>query len=143
MATQIRHLDIDCRDTYAQAKFWSAVLGAPMNDDDKPGNDECAIELPDGNQPRVILFIKVPEGKTVKNRLHLDIAPTDRTLLEEVERVSGLGAKQIDDRRGPRGIGWIVMTDPEGNEFCIESSAAEIERVKAQKAAEEAAATAQ
>lgn len=137
MQAEIKHLDIDCHDTYNLAKFWSAVLDAPMDDDDQPGAAECAVRLPEANQPRFILFIKVPEAKTVKNRLHLDIAPTDRTLLEEVERVTALGATQIDDRRGPRGVGWIVMTDPEGNEFCIESSRAEIDAAKSQKAAEE------
>jgi hypothetical protein len=72
-----------------------------------------------------MLFIPVPEGKTVKNRLHLDVSPVDRTRDEEVARLIGLGATQIDDRRSADGAGWVVLADPEGNEFCVERSDAE------------------
>jgi len=107
-----------------------------MNGDDRPGDDECAVMPPEGNFPERVLFIRVPEGKATKNRLHLDIHPVDRTLLDEVERVTALGATVVADRRGPRGIGWFVMLDPAGNEFCVESSAAEIAAVRAAIAAE-------
>ena len=72
-----------------------------------------------------LLFIPVPEGKTVKNRLHLDLQPVGTTRDEEVERALGLGATVVDDRREPDGRGWVVMADPEDNEFCIERSAVE------------------
>jgi Glyoxalase-like domain len=67
----------------------------------------------------------VPEPKTVKNRVHLDLMPTDRTRDEEVERLLGIGATLVADHRRPDGTGWVVLADPEGNEFCIERSAAE------------------
>lgn len=130
MTTTIRHLTIDCLDPYPLARFWSAVLDRPMTDDDMPGDDNCAVHLPEGNQPARILFLRVPEGKAVKNRLHLDIEPTERTLVEEVRRLAVLGASVVDNRVGPSGLGWIVMTDPAGNEFCVESSAAEIAAIR-------------
>jgi predicted enzyme related to lactoylglutathione lyase len=67
----------------------------------------------------------VVEKCTVKNRVHLELQPTDRTRDEEVERLVALGAKLVDDRRRPDGTGWAVLTDPEGNELCVERSAAE------------------
>ena len=67
----------------------------------------------------------MPEPKTVKNRVHLDLMPTDRTRDEEVERLLGIGATLVADHRRPDGTGWVVLADPEGNEFCIERSAAE------------------
>jgi predicted enzyme related to lactoylglutathione lyase len=137
MTTHIRHLSIDCLDPYPLAQFWSAVLERPMDGDDRPGDEECSVGLPEGNFPARILFIRVPEGKVAKNRLHLDIGPVDRTLLEEVERIKALGATVAADRRGPRGIGWFVMLDPAGNEFCVESSGAEIAAVRAALAAEQ------
>ena len=72
-----------------------------------------------------LLFISVPEGKTVKNRVHLDLMPTERSRDEEVERLLGIGARLVDDQRSPDGTGWVVLTDPEGNEFCVERSAQE------------------
>jgi predicted enzyme related to lactoylglutathione lyase len=77
--------------------------------------------LPEGPE---ILFIQVPEGKAGKNRLHLDLQPDIRRD-EEVERLLGLGAALVDDQRRPDGTGWVVLADPEGNEFCVERSAAE------------------
>jgi hypothetical protein len=68
-----------------------------------------------------LLFIEVPDTKQVKNRIHFDIQPTSGTRDEEVQRVVALGATEVDDQRnhyGP-GIGWMVLADPEGNEFCI------------------------
>ena len=67
----------------------------------------------------------MPEAKTVKNRVHLDLTPTDRTRDEEVERLLGIGATLVADHRRPDGTGWVVLADPEGNEFCVERSTAE------------------
>ncbi len=67
----------------------------------------------------------MPEAKTLKNRVHLDLQPEDRTRDEEVTRLLGLGARLVDDRRRPDGRGFAVLADPEGNEFCVEPSAAE------------------
>lgn len=67
-----------------------------------------------------ILFIRVPEAKTVKNRVHLDWQPTERSRDDEVERVIALGAKLHEDHRTADGRGWVTLRDPEGNEFCVE-----------------------
>jgi predicted enzyme related to lactoylglutathione lyase len=72
-----------------------------------------------------VLFIGVPEGKTVKNRLHIDLMPTDRTRDEEVERLLAAGGRIHEDHRRDDGTGWVTMLDPEGNEFCVERSQAE------------------
>jgi predicted enzyme related to lactoylglutathione lyase len=110
-------------DPYDVARFWSELLGRPMDDDDKPG-DPAALVHSGGGVPR-LLFQRVPDVKSVKNRLHLDLVPRGRTRDEEVTRVVGLGATVVDDQRRPDGTGWVVLADPEGNEFCVERSAAE------------------
>ena len=125
MTARISHTTIDSRDAYAQSVWWSAVLGFAEDPDDpnEPGHEECLIASPDGRER--LLFIEVPEPKTVKNRLHLDLVPVDQTRDEEVDRVLGLGAVLVDDRRRPDGSGWAVLADPEGNEFCVLRSDAE------------------
>jgi len=83
-----------------------------------PEHEECLITSRDRSQ--LLLFITVPDGKkVVKNRVHLDLRPVDRTREEEVERVLALGASQLADHRRPDGSGWITLAEPEGNEFCI------------------------
>ncbi|MFE0676373.1 VOC family protein [Streptomyces sp. NPDC058867] len=119
MTSAIRHVTIDSSDAYGLATFWSRVLGLPLHEDDEPGAGEALIA------GAGLLFVTVPEPKTVKNRIHLDLQPQDRTREEEVERVLALGATLVDDRRTPDGLGWAVLADPEGNEFCVERSAAE------------------
>jgi Glyoxalase-like domain len=64
----------------------------------------------------------VPEGKVVKNRVHLDLLPTNRSRNEEVERLLGIGATLVEDHRKADGAGWVTLADPEGNEFCLERS---------------------
>ncbi len=122
-ASSIRHVTFDCGDPFALATFWSAVTGWPVDDESEPGDDEVAVIAPDPLP--MLLFIHVPEGKTVKNRVHLDIAPIEDTRDQEVERLIGLGGRVIADHRTPQGRGWIVMADPEGNEFCVETGVAE------------------
>ena len=78
--------------------------------------------MPEG-QP-TLLFVRVPEAKAQKNRVHLDLEP-DQSRDREVERVIALGATIVDDRRRANGRGWVVFGDPAGNEFCLEVSAAE------------------
>ncbi|MEV4612853.1 VOC family protein [Kitasatospora sp. NPDC049258] len=121
MASLVRHISVDCADPYRLATFWSTVLDAPIHPDDRPGDDEVLVQLPGTG----MLFIAVPEAKSIKNRLHLDLQPQDRTRDQEIERLRATGATLIDDRRNPDGSGWAVLTDPEGNEFCVERSAAE------------------
>ncbi|MCB5181432.1 VOC family protein [Streptomyces antimicrobicus] len=120
----VRHITFDAHDPYAVARFWSAVTGFPVHPDDEEGDDEVLL---DPGRPEVpgLLFIRVPEGKTVKNRVHLDIQPVTGTRDEEVERLTGLGARIVDDQRRPDGLGWVVLADPEGNELCIERSTSE------------------
>jgi len=119
MTSRISHTTFDARDAYAQSLFWSQVLDFSENPDDPnaPEHDECLILSKDRSQ--VLLFINVPEGKTVKNRLHLELVPTDRSRDEEVERLLSLGATQVADHRSPGGRGWVTLADPEGNEFCV------------------------
>ena len=86
----------------------------------QPGNDYWVVGPPDGSLPRLV-FVTVPEKKSSKNRVHLDLLPKDSASQEEeVARLVGLGASVVDDRRDSSPGGWIVMADPEGNEFCIE-----------------------
>ncbi|SEP75120.1 hypothetical protein SAMN05216188_101375 [Lentzea xinjiangensis] len=122
MTSTIHNVTVDARNAYEIASWWSQVLGLPLDPEDNPADPECLITLPSGIR---YLFIEVPEAKTVKNRLHLDLQPTDSTRDEEVERLLGIGATIHDDQRRPDGTGWVTMRDPEGNEFCVERSAAE------------------
>ncbi|WP_307166015.1 VOC family protein [Streptomyces rishiriensis] len=119
MTSAIRHVTIDSSDAYALGAFWSEVLGQPLHEDDKPGDEEALIE------GAGMLFVTVPETKSRKNRIHFDLQPQDRTREQEVERLLALGATLVDDRRKPDGTGWAVLADPEGNEFCVERSAEE------------------
>lgn len=119
MSSHIHHITIDCADPYELAGFWSQVLDCPRHHDDHPGDPEALLFLPSGMS---LLFQQVPEGKTVKNRLHLDLIPTDRTRDEEVERLLRLGARLVSDHRRSDGTGWVTLADPEGNEFCVERS---------------------
>ncbi|GHH49929.1 hypothetical protein GCM10018775_46440 [Streptomyces umbrinus] len=115
----IHSITFDCTgDPYDLGLFWSALLGRPLADDDKPGDPEALIEDPAGG-PR-LLFVRVPEGKTAKNRIHFDLKPKGRTREEEVDRAIALGARVTNDLRRPDGGGWVTMEDPEGNEFCVE-----------------------
>lgn len=120
MTSEILNNSVDCADPYALAQFWSQVLDKPLHPDDQPGDDEAGLPLGDGE----LLFLKVPEPKTVKNRLHLCLRPL-QPRDEEVQRLLGIGATMYDDRRNPDGTGWAVLADPEGNEFCVLRSAEE------------------
>lgn len=90
--------------------------GCVMND------DEAELRGPGG---RCLEFLRVPEAKTVKNRMHLCLRPVDTTCDAEVDRIVGLGASVVDDRRGMDDGGWVVLADPEGNEFCVLSTSAQ------------------
>ncbi len=121
----ISHTSFDSLDAYAMSVFWGQVLGFTQDPDnpDEPGDEECLILSADGTQR--LLFIEVPEPKQVKNRLHLDLVPAEGTRDDELARLLELGARTVDDRRRPDGSGWVVLADPEGNEFCILRSDAE------------------
>ena len=125
MTCFVSHTSVDCHNAYELSEWWRTLLGYEMVDGDpnEPGHEECMIIDPGGGQR--VLFIEVPEGKQVKNRVHFDLVPTDRTRDEEIERVLALGATPFDDLRQADGSGWLVLADPEGNEFCILRSDAE------------------
>jgi predicted enzyme related to lactoylglutathione lyase len=127
MTAVISHTSVDARDSYAQSVFWGSVLDFAEDPDDPnlPGHEECMIFSPDGRTR--VLFIEVPEKKQVKNRMHFDLVPASGTRDEELTRLLELGATVVDDLRRPDGPGWVVLADPEGNEFCILRSQAERE----------------
>jgi predicted enzyme related to lactoylglutathione lyase len=123
MGLFIDWLGIDCADPAALAAFWAEVLNYKTLPGDDP--DEAAIVPKDGHGTQ-ILFMRVPEGKSVKNRLHLDLRPEDRD--QEVERILALGARKVDIGQGEQS--WVVLADPEGNEFCILRALTPEERVQ-------------
>ena len=129
MTSFIAHTAVDCGNDYYISEWWKQVLEYVDNPDDpnEPGHTECWIQRPDGGHP--LLFIEVPEGKSAKNRIHFDLRPNAGTRDQEVERLVALGATVFEDHgdiHGP-GIGWVTLLDPEGNEFCVLRSLAEIE----------------
>ncbi|KUL31011.1 VOC family protein [Actinoplanes awajinensis] len=118
----IRHITVDAHDPVTIAQFWAQLTGYVL--DDESDAEEALLVSPFPASPG-ILFIAVPESKTVKNRLHLDIEPPTGTRDELVTKMLGLGATVHEDHRKPDGGGWVTLRDPEGNEFCVERSAAE------------------
>lgn len=120
----VHHITFDSADPYRSAAFWSEVTGWPVHADCGPEDEEVLLESP-GEGIANLLFIRVPEARSGKNRLHLDLRPLDRTRDEEVTRLLGLGASLVADHRRPDGSGWVTLADPEGNELCVERSAAE------------------
>lgn len=121
MVSVLQNVAIDCANAYQLAGFWSEAMGRPMHPADRPGDRETEVMLSDG---LVLFFNEVPEAKIVKNRLHLCLRPeTSRD--EEMARLLGLGASFVADHRGPDGTGWVILADPEGNEFCVLTGDAE------------------
>ncbi|RYY40882.1 MAG: VOC family protein [Actinomycetales bacterium] len=127
MTSFVSHTSVDCADAYALSEFWKQVLAYVdvEGDPNEPGHEECMILDPESGHH--LLFIEVPEAKTVKNRIHLDLRPRSGTQADEVARLVSIGATQVADLRGKYGpgTGWVVLADPEGNEFCILRSEAE------------------
>ncbi|MGW4423315.1 VOC family protein [Streptosporangium sp. NPDC004631] len=111
----VQCVTFDCARPYELATFWSRATGGEIHPETGQDDDEVLLQgTPD------LLFIRVPEGKSVKNRVHLDVTGADGTTRDqEVERLLGVGATIHDDRRTPEGSGWVTMLDPEGNEFCV------------------------
>jgi catechol 2,3-dioxygenase-like lactoylglutathione lyase family enzyme len=126
MGVRLTEIAVDCHDPAAQAAFWTAALGYHVvrTEDGQveigPWRHEPADLAEQARQAPVVptlVFVAVPEAKTVKNRLHLDLRPVDRSHAAEVERLIGLGARNADIGQG--GVPWVVLADPEGNEFCV------------------------
>lgn len=127
MTSRVSHTSVDCRNAYELSQWWKGVLDYVdvEGDPNLPGHDECMILDRDGGHR--ILFIEVPEGKSVKNRLHFDLEPVEGTRDDELARLLEHGATEVADLRGTwgPGSGWVVLADPEGNEFCILRNTAE------------------
>jgi hypothetical protein len=113
VASKLTQVAIDSADPRRLAEFWAAVLGYDITESD---TTITSLEPPDRSSPGID-FVKVPEPKKVKNRLHLDLSPSDRDQAQEVERIVNLGARRIDIGQGD--ASWVVLADPEGNEFCV------------------------
>ncbi|MFI8006147.1 VOC family protein [Streptomyces sp. NPDC086010] len=122
MTSRFTELAIDCADPATLARFWCAVLGYGVREAEDglvtigPPVADAGGGHP-GPVPPVLTFARVPEGKSVKNRLHLDVSPADREQDEEVDRLLALGARRSDVGQGDES--WVVLADPEGNEFCV------------------------
>jgi len=114
MTSRLAALAVDCEQPAAIAEFWCAVLGWRVIEEDEEG---VSIGPPDGSWP-TIDFLAVPERKSVKNRLHLDLRADGVTTQEELGRLRALGAEPADVGQGPD-VSWVVLADPEGNEFCL------------------------
>ena len=127
MTAFVSHTTVDCHNAYELSEWWKQVLGYVDVDGDpnEPGHEECMILDPESGHH--LLFLEVPDEKHVKNRVHLDLRPRSGTRDEELERLLGAGAVVVADLRGEHGpgTGWVVLADPEGNEFCILRSEAE------------------
>jgi catechol 2,3-dioxygenase-like lactoylglutathione lyase family enzyme len=117
MALRWQGICIDSTDPAPLARWWAELLGWRVTDED---DDEIAVEPPEGSPehgvaPEVV-FCRVPEPKTVKDRLHIDLRPDDQDA--EVARAEAMGATRADVGQ----VGdetWVVLADPDGNEFCI------------------------
>jgi hypothetical protein len=118
----VANTTFDCADPVKLATFWAGVLEF---DGEIESDDESAwFPEPGADGRRGLLFLVVPEGKTAKNRVHFDLAPST-TRDDEVVRLEGLGATVRARFVNDDGSGFVVMRDPEGNEFCVERSRAE------------------
>ncbi len=128
MVSLVSHTSVDCSDAYALSTWWKKVLGYVdvADDPNEPGHEECMILDPGSGHH--LLFIEVPDAKPGKNRLHLDLRPRDVTREIELERLLAIGATVVADHRGiyGPGTGWVTLADPEGNEFCLLRSRAEL-----------------
>ena len=117
MSIRIQCLCVDTKDPARLAGFWQAALGWRRTFEK---DDEVVLEPPEGSAEDGVvpdlLFLRVPEDKSGKNRLHLDLRPEEQAA--EVTRLEGLGARRVDVGQGADAT-WIVMADPDGNEFCV------------------------
>lgn len=130
MALRWYSVVVDCSDVAAQARWWAAALGWRIfyeSPDEvvvvpQHATPERLASMPWAEVPPGLVFVPVPEGKQVKNRLHLDLAPhTSDDRDAEIARLLELGATRVDVGQGGD-VSWDVLADPEGNEFCVLSS---------------------
>jgi len=114
MSSRIAVIAIDAVDPRVVADFWCAVLGWRVVEED---HDGVSIAASGGSWPSIDV-LSVPEGKAVKNRLHLDLGADGVTTAGELERLLALGARRVNVGQNPD-VSWVVLSDPEGNEFCL------------------------
>jgi hypothetical protein len=124
VASKLTDVAIDCADPAALAGFWCSVLDYEVQEVEEDGVVTIGSPaVPEGKRrpgpvPPTLTFARVPEGKTTKNRLHVDVNPTDRDQADEVRRLLDLGARHADvGQTGDES--WVTLADPEGNEFCV------------------------
>jgi hypothetical protein len=121
---------VDCRDVSAQSRWWAEALDWRIAYE---AADEVVVVPPHALDPSRdtpplergpgLIFVSVPEGKAVKNRLHIDLAPSpDAGQEAEVHRLEDRGARRVGIGQDPEQVSWVVMVDPEGNEFCVLSA---------------------
>jgi Glyoxalase-like domain len=120
MASRITQIAIDAVDPRRVAEFWSAVLDWEIV---YAADDGVSLAPRDGAWPTIDV-LPVPESKTSKNRLHLDLRADGSTTAEELQRLLAIGATRVDVGQGPD-VTWVVLADPEGNEFCLLSRTVE------------------
>jgi catechol 2,3-dioxygenase-like lactoylglutathione lyase family enzyme len=136
MALKWYTIVVDCRDPQAQARWWADALDWVLVHD----TPEEAVAVPRHaleeheagpvtdlqtwmRRGQGLVFVPVPEGKTLKNRLHIDLAPhTSQDRDVEIQRLLDLGATKVDVGQDEGQVTWTVLADPEGNEFCVLSS---------------------
>jgi predicted enzyme related to lactoylglutathione lyase len=117
MPSHLYSIVVDARDPSALARFWAAVLDYRISCEEP---DEVEIVADEQTAPGLV-FVPVPDDKQVKNRLHIDLNPDDQQA--EVDRVIGLGARRVEvGQSRASDVTWVVLADPEGNEFCILSA---------------------
>jgi predicted enzyme related to lactoylglutathione lyase len=114
MAVQWEQIVVDAEDPARLARWWAEALGYTIVNEEP---DEIEIRRTPDELPG-LLFGPAPDKKVVKNRLHIDLRPDDQEA--EVERLVDMGARPVDIGQGD--VGWVVLADPEGNEFCVLSS---------------------
>lgn len=128
MTSFVSHTTVDCHHAYELSEWWKQLLGYVdvPGDPNEPGHEECMVLDPDSGHR--LLFIEVPDEELPAKRIHFDLRPRAATQAEEIERVRGLGATEVSDQRGKYGpgTGWVVFADPEGNQFCVLRSEAEV-----------------
>lgn len=122
MTSRFTEIVIDCREPRQLAAFWCEVLDYEIIDEhddivEISGWHPTVEAVRERINPPTLMFVRVPESKTVKNRLHIDVSPIDRGRDEEVERLLALGARHTEIGQGDQS--WVVPADPEGNEFCV------------------------
>ena len=135
MALKWYTIVVDCQDPQAQARWWAEALDWEVvydTPDEAVAVPRFALEEEERAEPDLdtwmrrgqgLVFVPVPEGKTVKNRLHIDLAPhTSQDRDAEIQRLLDLGATKVDVGQDPDEVTWTVLADPEGNEFCVLSS---------------------